>query len=152
MTRTAGCSSRKPSKDSSVRWKTEEPDSDQGTSGVFGCGAWGLKQEMGKGATGVRNILKYRHITTAVPSCGEQKSNAAVVHTPPTVTHAQKWSKAASPLSTEHNVASGFTKRMDKHSAHSIKKDSRALSDKICGFPATTVAVLWWLDFMVVFF
>lgn len=111
MTRAAGCSSRKPSKDSSVRWKTEEPDSDQGTSGVFGCGAWGLKQEMEKRATWVRNIFKHRHITSAVPSCTEQKSNPAVVHTPPSVTHTRKCRKTASPLLMENNVASGFTKR-----------------------------------------
>lgn len=42
MTRAAGCSSRKLSKVWSVRWKTGESDSAQGTSGVFGCGGCGL--------------------------------------------------------------------------------------------------------------
>lgn len=66
---------------------------------------------MEKGETRVRNTFKYGHITTAVPSCREQKSNPAVVHTPPSVTHVQKWSETASPSWMKHNVASGFSKR-----------------------------------------
>lgn len=78
---------------------------------LWGLRLGGLRAEAGngKGETRVRNPFKYGHITTAVPSCREQKSNPAVVHTPPSV--AQKWSKTASPLPMKHNVASGFTKR-----------------------------------------
>lgn len=42
--------------------------------------------------------------------------------------------------------------KMDKHSAHSIKKDSRALSDNIPGFSAKIVSVLRWVDFLVFLF
>lgn len=114
---------------------------------LWGLRLWGLRAEAGngKGVTWVRNILKHRHITTAVPSCSEQKSNPAVAHTPPSVTHALKWSKTASPLSMEHNVGSGLTKKMDKHSAHSIKRTAESFLITSLDFLQWPV-VLWWFD------
>lgn len=117
---------------------------------LWGLWLWGQRPETGNGKRGtwVRSILKYRHITTAVPSLGEQKSNPAVVHTPPSVTHATN----CLTLVDGAQCCLWVYKKMDKHRVHSIKKDSRALSDNISGFPAAIVAVLWRLTLPFFFF
>lgn len=88
---------------------------------LWGLRLWGLRAEAGngKGATWVRNILKHRHITTAVPSCSEQKSNPAVVQTPPTCTQVEQ---NCLTLVDGAQCWLWVNEKMDKHGAHSIKR------------------------------
>lgn len=111
---------------------------------LWGLRLWGLRAETGngKGETRVRNTFKYGHITTAVPSCREQKSDPAVVHTPPSVT---KVEQNCLTLVDEAQCGLWVYEKMDKHSAHSTK---RAVEHSVTTSVVSLqrLVVLWWSD------
>lgn len=139
MTRTAGCSPRKLSKDSSVRWKTGEFVSDQGTSGVFGCVGWGLKWESRerKGSLRREHFLQTHYRAEIKHSCSPHSTQCH------TSTHHDQNSLT---LVDRAQCCLWPNKRTRiQTSSHSLEKYTWALLDEIfCYSSAAIAAVLSW--------